>query len=454
MKVLFVLHHFLPEFPSGVEVYTYHLAQELKKRHEIVLFFSTVSPDTSPDYTVQDGIFGGIVFRSIVNRGQKIRSFSETYQNSQISAIFRDFLDVVRPDIVHVHHLLNLSIDILHQLGERGIPVVFTLHDFWLQCPLFTRLKSDSSLSWAVELDECARCAQGEVDRWEVGLGRKALEWIGKGHVVAARKALAHAAWKRALGWMGKGHSYYLARLQTRERVIKKALEDVSLFLSPSRFLLEEFLKWGLPRAKIRYSPYGHKIIGGASGAKQERPRDKVRYGFVGSIVPHKGLHVLVEAFRGLDGAAAELHIFGGFYDPSYKRRILALAGADARIVFHGRFLPHALAEVYAQFDVQVVPSIWFENSPLTINEAFINKTPVITGNIGGMQELVDHGVNGLTFNVGDPVSLRERLHSVVRSPDLIADFAKRIPRIKTIEENAIELEGVYARLVNTPGGA
>lgn len=430
MKVLLVLHHFLPEFPSGVEVYTYHLAQELRKRHEVVLFFSTHSPATSPDYTVQDGIFDGLIFRSVVNRGQSMQHFAEMYHNAHISTIFSEFLDTVRPDVAHVHHLLGLSVDILSQLRKRGVPIVFTLHDFWLQCPLFTRLKSDSSLCWAVELDECARCAQHEIDQSEKGL------------------------WGKMAQQIGKGHAFYLTQLQARERVMKSAVDEVSLFLGPSQFLLEEFYQWGLPRDKSRHSPYGHKIIGSANGAKHRRLQSPVRFGFIGSIVPHKGLHVLVEAFRGLQGAAAELHIFGGFYDPDYKQRILTLAEGDPRIVFHGRFLPQALAEAHAQFDVQVVPSIWFENSPLTINEAFINKTPVITSNIGGMRELVQHGVNGLTFNVGDPVSLRECLRSLTNAPDLVAALAEKIPRIKTIEENAKELEHIYAQMLDLPESA
>ncbi len=454
MKVLLILHHFLPEFSSGVEVYTYHLAQELRRRHEVALFFSKVSPATAPDYTIQDGILDGLVFRSVVNRGEEIKSFSETYHNPRISAIFKEFLDVVHPDVAHVHHLMYLSADILHQLRERGIPIVFTLHDFWLQCPLFTRLKSDSSLCWDVKLDECARCARGEVDQREVGWWPTALNWIAKRHVTAAGEPETHAARRRALTWMDNGHAYYIARLRARERVMKQVLDQVSLFLCPSRFLLEEFHKWGLPRDKSCYSPNGHKIIGRASDIEPTRPRGKVRFGFIGSIVPHKGLHVLIQAFRDLDDATAELHIFGGFHDADYKRRILVLAEGDARIVFHGPFLPHALAQAYAHFDVQVVPSIWFENSPLTINEAFINKRPVITGDIGGMRELVDHGVNGLTFNVGDPVSLWECLDYLVTNPNSIAAFARRIPRIKTIEENAIELERTYARLLNMPEGA
>ncbi len=427
-RVLLVLHHFLPEFPSGVEVYAYHLAQELRCHYEIVLFFATELPADAPEYTVRDGILDGLIYRSIVNRGRGFSAFEQTYKNPNVSARFVEFIEKVQPDVAHVHHLMMLSADILSHLRRLGVPVVFTLHDFWLQCPLFTRLKPDLSLCPEVDLNVCARCAGKVVDR-------------------AARSLPSMLRYKIPVG----GHSY-LGELKRRDRAIRRELENVTLFLGPSRFILDEFIKWGLPREKCRYSTYGHKIAGSEVRRDREAQPGKVRFGYVGSIVPHKGLHVLLEAFGKVGCAEAELHIFGGFYDQAYKRKVLALADGDSRVSFHGRFLPESLSQVYSQFDVQVVPSIWFENSPLTINEAFLNKTPVITANVGGMKELVSDGVNGLTFDAGDPLSLRECLHRFVENPHLIADCGARAPRIKTIEEDAEELGRLYWALSERGG--
>ncbi len=421
MKILFLLHHFLPEYPSGVEVYTYRLAQEFRKRHDVVLFYSTGLPVTAPEYAIRDGIFDGLVFRSIVNRNQHVEKFSETYLNPTISAVFGKFLDLVRPDVAHVHHLITLSIDLLQQLEMRNIPIVYTLHDFWLQCPLFTRMKSDSSLCWGVDLNECARCARGEIDQWGM------------------------RGWKKPLR-MGRPVASYLTQLQERERVIKEALAHVSVFLGPSHFLLEEHQKWGIPPEKSRYSPYGYSVTGTETSGSKDAA-GKVRFGFIGSIVHHKGVHVLLEAFRQLTSQQAELHVFGGFFDKPYEERIHALAQGDERIRFHGRFLPDQLAEVYAHFDILVIPSIWFENSPLTINEAFIHRAPVIAGDVGGMKELVSDQCGAL-FTLGDPHSLCEQLERVMDAPDLLARWKENVPQVKTIEENVAELEDIFSSLL------
>ena len=147
--------------------------------------------------------------------------------------------------------------------------------------------------------------------------------------------------------------------------------------------------------------------------------------------------------FRQLTGQKAELHVFGGFYEKQYEERIRALAQGDDRIRFHGRFLPDQLAEVYTHFDILVIPSIWFENSPLTINEAFIHRAPVIAGDVGGMKELVSDQYGAL-FTLGDAQSLREQLERVTEAPELMARWKENLPQVKTIEENVAELEDIF----------
>jgi glycosyltransferase involved in cell wall biosynthesis len=101
-----------------------------------------------------------------------------------------------------------------------------------------------------------------------------------------------------------------------------------------------------------------------------------------------------------------------------------------------------------AEIDVLVVPSIWHENSPLTIHEAFLAKTPVIASNIGGMAELIQDEVNGLLFKVGDVADLREKITMIVQHPDLISKLSANIGPVKTIEENAVEIEQIYGDLI------
>ncbi len=101
-----------------------------------------------------------------------------------------------------------------------------------------------------------------------------------------------------------------------------------------------------------------------------------------------------------------------------------------------------------ANIDVLLVPSIWLENAPLVIQEAFLSKTPVIASRIGGIPELVTDGINGLLLNPGDIKDLKEKIEYIIRNPEVIKKFKESIPEVKSIEENAKEMEEIYIRLI------
>jgi glycosyltransferase involved in cell wall biosynthesis len=176
-------------------------------------------------------------------------------------------------------------------------------------------------------------------------------------------------------------------------------------------------------------------------------PSPRIRFGFIGSIVEHKGVHTLVNAFNLVRGDKAELCIFGeleAFLE--YSEQVQS-SSRNKNTRFMGKFNNKRIAEVFSKIDVLVVPSIWYENSPLTIHEAFLSGTPVITAGHGGMADLVHNGVNGFLFEPGDEKSLAKVIQAIVDDPSLIEKTAKGIPHVKTIEEDAKDMEERY-RLV------
>jgi len=93
------------------------------------------------------------------------------------------------------------------------------------------------------------------------------------------------------------------------------------------------------------------------------------------------------------------------------------------------------------------VPSIWYENAPLTIQEAFLAKIPVIATNLGGMREFVQDGVNGLLFRPRDAADLREKIRQIIDHPALVEQLGKRAPTVKTITEDAVTMAERYGKL-------
>ena len=158
MRILQVVHRFPPAVKGGAMNYTLELSLELAKSHEVHLLFTRKNL-AAPQYTVGEGEYQGLPFTEIIHNGL-IDSFEQTYRDPGVDGIFGDLLDRLTPDVVHVQHLLFLSANLVHLAKRRDIPILFTLHDFWLMCPREIRMKPDQSLCLEVREDECNRCIQ------------------------------------------------------------------------------------------------------------------------------------------------------------------------------------------------------------------------------------------------------------------------------------------------------
>ncbi len=101
-----------------------------------------------------------------------------------------------------------------------------------------------------------------------------------------------------------------------------------------------------------------------------------------------------------------------------------------------------------AEIDILVVPSLWYENAPLVIYEAFASNTPVIATALGGMAEAVTHEVNGLLFDRGNVPELANMLQRVVAEPGLVERLRSGIRPVRTIGDEVCDLEALYLSLI------
>src|SRR5262249_34724491 len=153
-----VSHRFPPEGAAGTETYTANLGAGLSRRGHAVSVFAAAKDIGSPDLSVRLRDHEGIPVEEVVNNLFH-REFRETWDHPRIDAIFGARLDRERPDIVHVQHLLYLSAGCVEAARSRGIPVVFTLHDYWLQCPRFgQRLHPDGAVCDRIDFGRCGTC--------------------------------------------------------------------------------------------------------------------------------------------------------------------------------------------------------------------------------------------------------------------------------------------------------
>ena len=231
--------------------------------------------------------------------------------------------------------------------------------------------------------------------------------------------------------------------LDARRAVMGRALAAADLVIAPSDFLRKKYLEAGVVAPeKFLTSDYGfdHAPFRGLARTGS----DHLRAGFIGTPVEHKGAHVAIEAMNHLRDTDAELMVYGDLtWFPAYARRLKRLA-KNPRVRFPGRFENRDAARILSGLDALIVPSLWYENSPLTIHEAFMAQVPVIASDLGGMAELVKGG-GGLTFKTGDPADLAARIRGLITDPEKLDGLRRSIPAVKTIEENAEELIGYYA---------
>jgi glycosyltransferase involved in cell wall biosynthesis len=186
-----------------------------------------------------------------------------------------------------------------------------------------------------------------------------------------------------------------------------------------------------------------------AARAARRTLHTPLRFGYLGSLMPHKGVHVLVDAFDRLPPASAELHVFGAAPDPTYGGA-LRERSRHPGIHWWGA-LPYADRwRALADIDVLVVPSIWYENSPLTIHEALMMRVPVIGAAMGGIPELVHDGVSGRIYPATDSDALAARLREAIDDPDVVRRWQANIVSPKTMEAHVGEIEALYRDLVET----
>jgi len=234
------------------------------------------------------------------------------------------------------------------------------------------------------------------------------------------------------------------ADIETRMTAARRVFQNVDVFIAPSPALGREFVALGLPAERLVVSDYG-------MATRPQVPRSEgghqLRIGFVGTLVWHKGVHVILEAVRLLPPGRFTLQLFGNTTTfPDYTAELKDLA-AGLPVTFAGGFAPDQSPGIYSQIDVLVVPSLWPENSPLVIHEAFMAGVPVVGARMGGIVDLVTDQVNGLLYDASSPAALAAALRQLIDDPARVTALGAAAPPVKTVEQDAREWDNVYERL-------
>lgn len=297
---------------------------------------------------------------------------------------FERFLADLKPDVVNFHHMMGFGIQAIRSarraLGD--VPIVFTLHEYLPICANHGQMikAKAGALCSRASASECGVCFP------EIGP----------------------------------------ANLMRRELFIKSFFAEVDAFVSPSRFLLTRFADWGMPREKLVMIENG--LDGGPVAPPRPLPPGgrRNRFAYFGQLNPFKGIKVLVEAVTRIPNDVwgdSILYIFGGNLEHQPEEFQAAVKdlfrAAGRRLRFMGSYKSADLPALMREVDWTIVPSTWWENAPVVIQEAFHHGRPIIASNIGGMAEKVRDGIDGMHFHVSNPESLAEAMARAIREPAL-----------------------------------
>lgn len=398
MKALLVIHGYPPRYNAGSENYTQNLAHGLKDEGIDVTVFSRDVDPFQPDYILSeehDPLSPDIPVILVNHPRSNIR-----YRNASIDKAFRNVLEEVEPEVVHIGHLSHLSTGIVDEASEFGSRIVFTLHDYWLMCP------RGQFLEWGLSSNEPWKLCNGQDD-----------------------KKCAYNCFNRYTprDENSKSDVYWHEWVKSRMEEVKRISSKVDLFISPSKHLLKRHVReFGIPEERITYIDYGfnHERF---NGRKRVQEEDFV-FGYIGRHHPSKGLDRLLKAFSGLNGRT-KLKIWGK-HDGQLTETLRRWSETNipsGRVEWFNEYSNSSITkEVFNHCDCIVVPSIWDENSPLVIHEAQQARVPVITASYGGMGEYVVDGENGLTFRHRDINDLKSAMMRATDSKEKFRGLGER----------------------------
>lgn len=419
-----------------MEVYTQNLARAMAERHEVHVFYPLYLKGASKchvnSYKDMENKIEIHELRIQENRwdslGRLLRfdTVDLSLKNDRVRKKFEECLEVIEPDIIHFQHLMGLSID-LPLVAKKYCPIVLSLHDYWPICLTTHFLNSDGEICKKSSSKNCWNCYSAI--------------WC---NYVSSLHLFSHRVLKKTL------RAYGVNRIANRTACMKQSVKCADKLIVSSETIIRKFVENGfvddgdLRGGKVALLRHGVETYALANVRK--KPSNNIRFGYVGSFIERKGLLVLIEAFNKLGDVNAELKIYGKTSDlyssRKYAKCLNEKSRNNPRIKFMGPF--EDVGEPYSNVDVLVIPSVTFEGYGLVAQEAFATKTPVIASNIGALNESVEQMKNGLLFEVGNSNDLARNMLKIVEKPILLRQLERNVPHVKSIEQNAKEIEAVY----------
>ena len=406
---ILIISHGHPDFsPGGGEIAAYGHWQELRRRGLPATLLCRVA--RSPGHVGAPFFSRSADGFEVLFSAPPVNHFRHCQpQRNVVYEDFRALLERLTPTIVHFHHYAHLGLELIREVRkyDSGVPIALTLHEFLGICHANGQMvKTDGMLCHKAAPLDCSLCFPATSPQ-----------------------------------------DFFM-----RELFVKSFLGLVDLFVCPSEFLRQRYVAWGLPSEKMVVLENGQPP--GQHDVDRESPEQTLETRFVvlGQLSRRKGTLVLLDALRLLPKRVrklirVEIHGSAQYVEENFTPEFdKALSELNETVSFRGRYAPQDVGAILRSNGWLIVPSIWWENSPLVIQEAFAAGRPVICSNIGGMAEKVTQGVSGIHFRVNSAADLASRIEECATDPALWRRLCAGVPKPPTIDQTVDRLFTLYRR--------
>jgi glycosyltransferase involved in cell wall biosynthesis len=415
---ILVMSHAHPDFSlGGGEIAAYNLFKAYRQhpRTEKVWFLARADRGRGATGQISQRRENEFLWEQSVNDWHRIKA---AHQDS-LTTWLTDLIRGLRPTVIHTHHYAHLGLEYLRIIKQIDptIQIIMTLHEYMAICRHNGQMikVGSQNLCTSATPDECHQCfpKQSAEDFW------------------------------------------------LREHFIKSYFSLVDHFVSPSEFLRQRYIQWGVAAEKIVMIENGQADELPLAPRTLADGETRYRFGYFGQINPFKGLTVLLEALRAMpeaDRHKVVLEVHGANLElqtSEMQQKVKTLVDPlleKGVVRWVGPYRPEDLSSRMAHVDWVVIPSIWWENSPMVIQEAFVHGRPVIGSDIGGMKEKISHGINGLHVPVGNTLLWAETFAKVSKYTTQWDKLREGIQRPASHEECANAHMAYFRKNSSTEG--
>ena len=444
MRILLTTHQFFPEYNMGTEVLTYSVARELINCGYDVHVFTGYPgrADLQEHERFDEYVYEGIhIYRfhhAYTPMAGQTSIIEIGYDNQLAVKFFKKILDKFTPNIIHFFHLSRLGTSVIELAVSAGIPCYLTPTDFWTICPTGQLMLDDGKLC-SGPTRYAGNCVKHLALSTQNGLTGKVVSCLP----TVSIDLLARLTQSGVL-------PNYPNQIEVKaiggrlEKNITR-LNKLNKIISPNSYMLEKLLQYGVKSDLIVQSAYGLNLPKLETELKHRVSRKPFRFGFIGTLAFHKGCHILIEAFKLIPQGQAVLKVYGNVLDfTEYVEELKRIACDNEAIEFCGTFSNSKIGEVLAEIDALVVPSLWYENTPLVIYSSQAALCPVVASDFPGISEVIQDKINGLLFEAGNVKSLSAQLLRLIEEPNLITELSLNSMNPKKISTYVGELQEIW----------